>query len=81
MDNTKRNSMPNADGENLLKPCPFCGAPLLIEYNMKENGGRYEIKHTCFTHKRGNYLACADIVFCGDTKREVAELWNRRAGR
>lgn len=81
MDNTKRSSMTNADFENLLKPCPFCGAPLLIEYNMKENGGGYEIKHNCFAHRQGNYLACADIVFYGNTKREVAELWNRRAGR
>ena len=82
MDNTKHSSANRknaANVENLLKPCPFCGAPLTIDYNMEPHGNGYKIQHTCFAHKLGNYLACASVVVYGDTKREVAELWNRRA--
>ena len=62
-----------------LKPCPFCGAPLLIGENIKENGGGgYELSHNCFKNKRGAYFAVSKIQFFGDSKKEVAELWNNR---
>lgn len=80
MDNTKCSNSTTAGVENLLKPCPFCGKTPLVEKNIKDCVNFYSLEHCCFTHKRGNYLACARIAFFGDTKKEVAELWNRRAG-
>ena len=55
-----------------LKPCPFCGCkPKIKQERSYISGIFYSISH--------NPYCSVEIICLGDTEKEVADKWNRRA--
>ena len=55
---------------DLLKPCPFCGAEGDINYNYDKKFSPYCINNDCFLNE-------LDHGF--ETEQEAIDTWNRRA--
>lgn len=67
-----------------LRPCPFCGKTPAVDVKgisdfYSSSFGGFELRHACFENVRGNNLMVCMLTIKGDTKREAAERWNRRA--
>lgn len=80
MENQTTQSKPKADEEreakpafecSALLPCPFCGAPGILEKNTCWPFGSYYVPRCC---------RCACKLSGRDTKEEAATIWNLRQG-
>lgn len=52
-----------------LKPCPFCGHPVQMVYNSRDNA--FKIFHKC--------CVIDPIMIKGKSLADAAKAWNRRA--